>query len=89
MRALYRFYTDRVRAFLYWLVRVVLLMCVALALWVLGWTHWTLVVGALILSEVIAYAAFGSQYDPLARWVGRRLDERFPPPGPNRKPTKA
>lgn len=81
MRALYRFYTDRVRALGYWFVRVALLLCVTLALWIVGWKHWTVIVGALVLSEMIAYASFGAQYDPLARWVGRRFDERFPPHG--------
>jgi len=88
MRALYRFYTGRVRVLGYWLVRAALLMCVILALWVVGWKHWTVVLGALFLSEVIAYSSFGSQHDLLLKWVGRRMDGQFPP-REGRDPKKA
>jgi len=60
-------------------VRAALLMCVILALWIVGWKHWTVVLGALGLSEMIAYSSFGSRHDPFLKWVGRRVDERFPP----------
>ena len=64
----------------YWLVRFALFVCVAVALYAVGWRNWSEAVGAVLLSGLIAYLLFGSQHDYIAqvieRFFGRRASRR-------------
>jgi divalent metal cation (Fe/Co/Zn/Cd) transporter len=65
-----------VRVLGYLVVRVALFLCVLLALYAVGWRHWSEVFGAVLLSWLIAYMLFGSQHDYIAQLIERFFDRR-------------
>jgi len=65
-----------VRVLGYWLVRAALFLCVVMALWAVGWRHWSVSIGAVLLSWLIAYALFGSQHDAVTQWGERIVSGR-------------
>jgi hypothetical protein len=64
-----------VRVLGYWLVRAALFLCVAVALYAVGWRNESAAIGAVLLSWMIAYMLFGSQHDHISEWIETRVDE--------------
>lgn len=61
------------KVLVYWAARTALFFAVLVALWGVGWRHWTVAIGAALFAWVISYAMFGSMYDAAAQQLERSL----------------
>jgi len=65
------------KVLLYWAARTALMVGVWVALWFLGWEHWSAVVAAAVIAWLISYAMFGPLYDAAARQMEKALSTKF------------
>lgn len=61
------------KVIIFWAARTALFVAVLVALWLIGWQHWTVAIAAAVIAWLIGYAMFGSMHDAAAQQLERSL----------------
>ena len=71
----------------FWSARIAKTLMFILALWVVGWHHWTVIAGGIVAAWIVNYMMFGSLHDPLLRAIENRLAKRAASADPELEPS--